>query len=92
MTNHILNAGVAGHWVHSRYWSTVVTADYYKVLDRYSEPYNTGWWELSAGMNLNIDTTKYVGAYITKDVNHTAEGVWRIEDGFGFGMKFGIDF
>ena len=71
-------------------WSAVASADYYKLMDRYSE--TTGWWDLQFGLNANIDDTKYVGAYIEKEVAHVAEGRWELTDGFGFGVKFGIDF
>ena len=40
----------------------------------------------------NIDETKFVGAYITKEMSHVAEGDWEFVDGFGFGVNFGIDF
>lgn len=90
--NHTLNLGVAGHWTMSDMWSTVVSADYTKVLDHYGEVENHGHWTIAAGLNMNIDDTKYVGAYITKDITHADAGVWNVEDGFGFGVKFGIDF
>lgn len=90
--NHILNIGFGGHWQMNDFWSTVVTADYMKVMDRYGEPYNTGVWELTAGLNLNLDASKYVGIYVSKDIEHVAQGVWEVQDGFGFGAKFGVDF
>ena len=90
--NHVLNLGVAGHWTMSDSWSALVTADYYKSLDRYNEIEAYGYWTIAAGLNYNIDTTKYVGAYVSKDVSHEGEGYWEVEDGFGFGAKFGIDF
>lgn len=90
--NHMLNLGVAGHWTMSDRWSAIASADYYKVLDRYNDAGNNGYWELMAGLNMNIDDTKYVGAYVTKDIKHVAAGDWDVEEGFGFGVKFGIDF
>ena len=90
--NHIVNLGFSGFWRMSDYWSGIVSADYYKVMDHYSEPDAAGSWDLSAGLNLNIDPTKYVGVYVTKEINHVAAGKWEAEDGFGFGAKFGIDF
>lgn len=90
--NHILNLGIAGHWTMSDMWSAVASADYFKVLDHYSEADNRGYWTIAAGLNMNLDDTKYVGAYISKDIAHTDAGEWTVEDGFGFGMKFGIDF
>jgi hypothetical protein len=74
-------------------WNLVSGAEYTKSLDHYSE--TPGMWELTFGANYNIDATKYVGAYITKDIVHTkfpADGTWEVEDGFGMGVKFGVDF
>ena len=90
--NHIVNLGFSGFWRMSDYWSGIVSADYYKVMDHYSSAEAAGSWDLSAGLNLNIDPTKYVGVYVTKEINHVAAGKWEAEDGFGFGAKFGIDF
>ena len=90
--NHIVNLGFSGFWRMSDYWSGIVSADYYKIMDHYSRPEAAGSWDLSAGLNLNIDPTKYVGVYVTKEINHVAAGKWEAEDGFGFGAKFGIDF
>ena len=90
--NHELNLGVAGHWTMSDRWSAVASADYFKVMDHYNEIENHGHWTIAAGLNMNIDDTKYVGAFVTKDIVHEDDGYWEIEDGFGFGLKFGIDF
>ena len=90
--NHILNLGVAGHWTMSDTWSAYASADYYKILDRYNELTNKGHWDLTLGLNMNIDTTKYVGAYLTKTVTRKQYGQMFINDGYGFGLKFGIDF
>ena len=88
--NHVLNLGVAGHWTMSDMWSAYASADYNKILDHYNDNY--GWWDIQLGLNMNIDDTKYVGAYINKEIDHTAAGTWDVVDGFGFGVKFGIDF
>ena len=88
--NHVLNLGVAGHWTMSDTWSAYASADYYKTLDRYNE--SRGFWDLTLGLNMNIDTTKYVGAYLTKTIEREQDGEMLIEDGYGFGVKFGIDF
>ena len=90
--NHMLNLGVTGHWTMSDMWSAVASADYFKVLDHYNSVENRGYWTIAAGLNMNLDDTKYVGAYISKDIKHTDAGEWTVDDGFGFGMKFGIDF
>ncbi len=92
--NHTLNFGVAGHWTMSDTWSTVVSADYFKIMDHYNDDANKGWWEMSLGLNMNIDDTKYVGAYLTKIMEREAGGYLDVDDanGYGFGVKFGIDF
>jgi hypothetical protein len=90
--NHILNLGVAGHWTMSDTWSAYAGADYYKILDHYNDVENKGHWDLTLGLNMNIDTTKYVGAYLTKTIEREEDGEMLIEDGYGFGVKFGIDF
>lgn len=90
--NHKLNLGVAGHWTMSDTWSAYASADYYKILDRYNELTNKGHWDLTLGLNMNIDTTKYVGAYLTKEVAREQYGKMEGKDGYGFGLKFGIDF
>ena len=101
--NHMLNLGFAGHWTMSDTWSAYASADYYKVLDRYNEVYvgddnseesNKGHWDLTLGLNMNIDTTKYVGIYLTKTMARESNGELDVDDydGYGFGAKFGIDF
>ena len=90
--NHTLNIGFSGFWKMSDYWTGVVSADYYKIMDHYGRPDNPGYWDLTAGLNLSIDATKYVGIYVTKEINHVAKGEWEAADGMGFGTKFGIDF
>ena len=92
--NHVLNIGVAGHWTMSDTWSAYASADYYKIMDHYNDPDNKGFWDLTLGLNMNIDTTKYVGAYLTKKVTREEDGKMNVDDanGYGFGVKFGIDF
>ena len=90
--NHVLNLGVAGHWTMSDTWSAVASADYYKIMDHYNDTENKGWWDLALGLNMNIDTTKYVGAYVNKIVDRSENGGMEGRDGYGFGIKFGIDF
>lgn len=89
---HTLLLGIDGQLVLNNNWNLVAGAEYSKLMDHYSEVH--GDWELTFGANYNIDATKYVGAYITKDVTHsyTTKGTWDFEDGFGLGLKFGIDF
>ncbi len=60
----------------------------------YNEVENKGYWNLTLGLNMNIDTTKYVGVYLNKTMAREADGELDVDDvnGYGFGVKFGIDF
>ena len=90
---HTLRAGVDGQLVLNKNWNLVSGAEYTKLMDHYNEV--MGSWELTFGANYNIDATKFVGVYLTKDVDHTRrtnKGDWEFRDGFGLGAKFGIDF
>ena len=55
---------------------------------------NRGTWLGKIGVNYNIDDAKFIGAYIGKEMNHDAVkgGEWNIEDGFAYGVKFGVEF
>lgn len=97
--NHVLNVGVAGHWTMSDNWSAYASADYYKIMDHYSEADNRGYWDATLGLNMNLDDTKYVGAYLSKTMYRMQGGFMNVQgvaypalDGFKVGMKFGIDF
>ena len=90
---HTLRAGVDGQLVLNKNWNLVSGAEYTKLMDHYNEV--MGSWELTFGANYNIDATKFVGVYLTKQVDHTRvpnDGTWEFRDGFGLGAKFGIDF
>ena len=90
---HTLLLGIDGQLVLNSDWNLVAGAEYSKLMDHYST--TPGSWELTFGANYNIDATKYVGAYITKEIDHTKrfeKGTWEVEDGFGMGIKFGVDF
>ena len=88
---HVLRAGIDAQMALTRRWNLVYAAEYSKSMDHYNE--TRGNWELGFGANFNIDPSKFVGIYLTKDINHeAAQGDWKIEDGFGFGAKFGVDF
>ena len=113
--NHTLNFGVAGHWTMSDTWSVIAALDYYKIMDRYNEAVtmdriksttSKGYWDLTLGLNMNIDPTKYIGAYVTKTMRRGNDGYLDVSDGlsweygsrfyggygYKFGLKFGIDF
>ena len=90
---HILNVGVDAQLVLNNNWNLVAGADYMTTYEDYSD--KIGTWELTFGAYYNFDATKYIGAYVTKLISHdeySEEGNWEIEDGYGMGVKFGIDF
>ena len=92
-STHDLIAGVDGQLVLNSNWNLVAGAEYSTTYEDYSK--RRGMWDLTFGANYNFDETKYAGAYITKTIDHTsavADGTWEVEDGFGMGVKFGIDF
>ncbi|MBR4475552.1 MAG: hypothetical protein IKP05_02635 [Alphaproteobacteria bacterium] len=104
---HAMAFGLDGQFVIDPQWNLVAGVEYTGILDKelYGTPgakiENAGIVEGYFGVNYNIDATKYVGAYINGTMNHwsgddpvtpASEKGWGFEDGFGFGMKFGIDF
>lgn len=93
---HVLTAGVDAQLVLNKRWNLVSGADYSKILDHYNDPDTMGQWDLTFGANFNIDKTKFVGAYITKEIKHVpttdSKGNWDVQNGFGMEVKFGIDF
>ena len=98
---HALALGLDAQFVIDNNWNLVATAAYTGILDDelYGTPgwkiKNAGTWFGEFGVNYNLDATKFVGAYINGSLNHhggTAADEWEWDDGFGFGVKFGIDF
>ncbi|MBP5485548.1 MAG: hypothetical protein J6Y07_02475 [Alphaproteobacteria bacterium] len=86
---HALRAGVAGQFVIDANWNLVADATYTGWTDDGVK--NAGSWEGKFGVNYNIDSTKYIGAYISAGLEHST-GDWEWADGVGYGVKFGIDF
>ena len=86
---HFLKLGLDGQFVIDQNWNLVAGVEYTGVTDDEAE--DAGVWTGAFGVNYNIDATKYIGAYINGRMAH-ATGDWEMDDGFGFGMKFGIDF
>lgn len=90
---HALVLGLDGQYVLDSHWSALAGIEYTGFTD--SGAKNDGAWEATLGVNYNIDTTKFVGVYVSADMDHKggdAHDEWHVEKGFGFGAKFGIDF
>ena len=97
---HMLRAGIDAQYVLSDEWNLVTGAEYQKSLNLYNK--ELGEWTVTFGANYNIDETKFVGVYVSKDIQHihdkkivdgeVQDGYWEIQDGFGIGARFGIDF
>ena len=101
---HAWKLGVDGQYVIDRNWNLVAGVEYTGITDDIEvagvKVKNMGTVDTYLGVNYNIDATKYVGAFITHELDHWkgefgepgAEKGWGFKDGFGFGVKFGIDF
>lgn len=89
---HTMRFGVDGQLLLSDMWNLVAGAEYTAWIDEDMWEMDLGTWDFMFGANYNIDETKFIGAYISKEMVHAAEGEWDMLDGFGFGVKFGIDF
>ncbi len=91
---HTLRAGVDGQLVLNPSWNLTAGVEYTGVLDDKIggvDVDDAGRWTSIVGVNYNLDATKFVGVYATSELAHST-GDWKFKDGFGFGMKFGIDF
>ena len=99
---HALSLGLNAQYLLDSHWSLLAGVEYSGVLDDEwngtpgNKVKNAGEWEGTLGVNYNIDATKFVGVYVSGDMDHhredKAKDEWRAERGFGFGAKFGIDF
>lgn len=87
---HSLRVGADAFFAMNMQWSLVLGAEYNADLDYWEN--NNGFWTGKLGVNYNIDDAKFVGAYVGKEMQHTAKGAWEIEDGFAYGVKFGVEF
>ena len=90
---HLWTLGVDGQYVIDSNWNLVAGLEYTGTTDDDFE--NAGIWDATFGVSYNIDATKYVGAYVSGRMDHhggDAADEWEWQDGFGFGVKFGIDF
>ncbi|MBO4672244.1 MAG: hypothetical protein J5608_01160 [Alphaproteobacteria bacterium] len=90
---HTWTVGVDGQFVIDENWNLVAGVEYKGRTDDGLK--NAGTWAGMAGVNYNIDATKFVGAYVKADMKHwkdNGEKGWELNDGFGYGVRFGIDF
>ncbi len=86
---HMWRAGVDGQLVIDSDWNLVAGVEYTGYADDGVK--DAGSWKGEFGVNYNIDATKFVGLYINGTMHH-ATGDWELDDGVGYGIKFGIDF
>lgn len=88
---HFWNLGVDGQLLMGKHFSLLAGVEYTGYTDSWA--HNAGSWTGELGVNFNFDSTKFIGLYATSGLQHKANSSdWEIEDGFGFGAKFGIDF
>ncbi|MCR4918104.1 MAG: hypothetical protein K5912_04140 [Alphaproteobacteria bacterium] len=94
--NHALILGIDGQYVIDSNWNLVAGVEYKGYTDEEAD--NSGTWTGTFGVNYNIDSTMYVGAYVNGVADHWKGDVtklekgWGARDGFGFGAKFGVQF
>lgn len=86
---HKLIAGLDGFLSLNSDWALLAGVEYTGFLDDQFD--NAGIWTGKIGVNYNIDENKFIGAYISGEMEHST-GDWEFVDGFGFGAKFGIQF
>ena len=94
---HTVDLGLDGQLLLGRHFSLLAGVEYTGRLDntdaRGMKVKNAGAWGAEFGANYNFDATKFVGLYVKSGLEHKNNSSdWEIEDGFGFGAKFGIDF
>lgn len=86
---HKLRAGLDGLLSLTSDWALLAGVEYTGITNEEAD--DAGTWTGKLGLNYNIDETKFIGAYITGEMEHST-GDWEFVDGFGFGVTFGIDF
>lgn len=89
---HLMRFGLDGQLALNDSWNLVAGAEYTAWIDEEMWEADMGSWDLTFGANYNLDETKFIGVYIAKEVQHVNDGEWEVQDGFGMGIKFGIDF
>ena len=86
---HRVAFGLDGQYVIDRNWNLVAGIEYSGSIDNGVK--NSGRLIGDFGVNYNIDSTHYVGAYVAGEMSHKT-GDWKWHEGMGFGVKFGVDF
>ena len=94
---HTLQLGVDGQLLLGRHFALLAGVEYTGMLDSSwpdgAEAKNEGYWSAEFGANYNFDATKFIGLYVETGLQHkNGNSSWELEDGLGFGAKFGIDF
>lgn len=80
-----MKLGLEGQYVMDKNWNMVAGLDYnFNLTDEY---YEHNPLVAKVGINYNMDATKYVGIYATRDLKADSTN-----DLYGMGVKFGIDF
>jgi len=90
---HAWTFGVDGQYVMCNHLSLVGTVEYTGWSDSWAK--NDGEWFGEFGVNYNFDATKFAGLYINGSLNHhdgSKADEWGWDKGFGYGIKFGVDF
>ena len=88
---HIWVAGIDAQLVLDSHWNLAAGIEYTGYADDHVGFKNMGSWEGKFGVNYNIDATKYIGVWISGDMDHRTSD-WELADGVGYGIKFGIEF
>lgn len=86
---HKISAGLDAQLVLCPQWNLIAGVEYTGILDDGVK--NAGRWNGKLGANYNLDETKYLGAYIIGEMEHST-GDWEFVDGMGFGVNFGVTF
>jgi hypothetical protein len=87
---HRIRLGLDGQYLLSSDWNLVAGAEYAGLTDSGLD--HAGTWTGTFGVNYNIDATKFVGAYVGREMFNSVADGWDFADGFSWGVKFGIDF
>lgn len=80
-----MTVGVQGQYLLDDNWNVV--ADLMFDFDLHNDYYDGERLRLKLGVNYNLDSTKYIGMYVSKDLVHSFDSA-----PMAFGVQFGIDF